>query len=137
MRRISASAVTASASASYDSDSRWRRHVGREIRHVLGQHVGASAQERERARALDQVDGRARARAIGDVASQIGDAVAFRVARCRGEPHRVVHQRRIHVAGAALALQRGELVGRGHGGDLLRERRSRARRSRTPLPRLG
>ena len=43
------------------------------------------------------------------------------IARRGDEPHRVLDQRRIDVAGAALALQRGELLGRGDGGDFLRD----------------
>ena len=54
------------------------QHVGREVGDVLGQHVVAAAQERERPRALDQVDRRARARAEREVAREVLDAVALR-----------------------------------------------------------
>ena len=53
------------------------QHVGRQVGHVLGQHVVAAAQEGERARALDQVDRRARARAEREVLREVGEAVAL------------------------------------------------------------
>ena len=94
------------------------QHVGREVAHVVRQHVVAAAQVRKRTRAFDQMDGRARACAERHVFREIDDAVAVGLARRRGEPHRILNERRIDVAVAALSLQRRELVGRGDGGDV-------------------
>ena len=49
--------------------------VGHEVGYVLGQHVVAAAQEGERPRGLDQVNGRTRAGAEGDVLGEIAEAV--------------------------------------------------------------
>jgi hypothetical protein len=87
------------------------QHVGHQVGHVLGQRVAAPAQEGEGARAFDQVDGRARAGAEGDVARLVGQAVPRRLARGRHQLHRVLDQRRVDVQLAALALQHGELLG--------------------------
>ncbi len=61
------------------------------------------------------MDGRARARAEGDVFGEVGDAVAIRMPGRRSKPHGVLNERRIHVGGPALALQRRDLLRRGHG----------------------
>jgi hypothetical protein len=96
------------------------QHVRREVGDVLRQHVRASAQERERAGALDQRDRRPGAGAERQVLAEVLDAVALGVARRVGELHRVLHQRGVDVALAALALQRVQLLGGGHRHDVAR-----------------
>src|SRR4029453_13037507 len=49
------------------------KYIGYQIRQVLGQDVGASAQERQRPRGLDEIDGSARSRAERYVLGQAGD----------------------------------------------------------------
>ena len=54
---------------------------------ILGEHVVAAADERERARRLHEADRPARAGAEGDVVVELGQAVLGRVAR-RGRERR-------------------------------------------------
>ena len=77
------SAETSSDSASYDSTSRWRMTSARHVEHVLGEDVLAAPDERERAAGEDQVDRRARARAVGDVARELGHPEARRACGSR------------------------------------------------------
>src|SRR4029453_16412446 len=90
------------------------KYIGYQIRHVLGQDVGASAQERQRPRALDEIDRSARARAERYVLGQAGDTVAIWIPRSGGEPHRVLLERRVHIDAPALVLKHAQLFGRGH-----------------------
>src|SRR5437867_5643040 len=70
-------------------------YVEREILDVLPRDVAATAEVGQRATSQDEVDRRARARAVADVLGHIADAVLGRVA-CRGrEPADVLQQRRI------------------------------------------
>src|SRR5215475_4824948 len=60
------------------------KYIGYQILHVLGQYVSASAQERQRPRALGEVDRGAGARAKGYVLGQAGDTVAIGIPRSGG-----------------------------------------------------
>ena len=95
-------------------------HIGDEVGHVLGQRVSAAAQERHCARAFDEMDGGTRARAEGDVARKVLEAVARGIAGGRHQLDRVMHKPGVHIALAAFGLQRQELLGRGSGADLRR-----------------
>ena len=90
------------------------QHVAAPAGHVLGQRIAAAAHEGQRARALDQPDGGARAGAEGQVLGEVGEAVALRPARRADQLDGVLDQRRVDVDLAALVLQLGELA---HAGD--------------------
>ena len=81
------------------------QHVGGEVAHVIGQHVVAAAQERERAGALDQVDRRARAGAVSDIGHGIFRADGLGVAGCGHDANGVFDQRGIDIDLGGLLLQ--------------------------------
>src|SRR4029434_914923 len=95
------------------------KYIGHQIPHVLRQNVGASAQESQRPRALDEIDRSARARAEGYVLTQAGDTVAIGIPRSGGEPHRVLLERRVHIDVPALALKHAQLFGGRHRDDIV------------------
>ena len=65
------------------------------------------------------MDGGAGAGAVGQVARQVGDAAARRVPSRRGELHRVLDERGVHIPASAFTLNRPKLLGRGHSSNLL------------------
>ncbi len=91
--------------------------VADKVGHVLGQHVGPAAHERQSAGRLHEVDRRARARAERKELRDVLESEALRVARRGGELHDVLGDRRVDEPAPALALQRAQLLGRGHRGD--------------------
>ena len=95
-------------------DEAMAQHVADQAGHVLGQRIAATAHEGQGARAFDQADGRARARAEGQVLGDVGELVALGAARRADQLDRVLHQRRVDVDLAAFLLQLGELA---HAGD--------------------
>src|SRR4051794_19442628 len=68
---------------------------------ILGEDVVATADERERARRLDEADRPARARTEGDVVLQVVPRSAGR----RGEIDRIADERRIHVDAEYRSLE--------------------------------
>src|SRR6266851_8057868 len=62
-------------------DDPMTQHIERQVLDVLPGHVATTAEIRERAAGEDEVDGRARARAIADVLRHVADAVLGRIPR--------------------------------------------------------
>ena len=71
--------------------------VERHVEHVLRQDVVAAAHEGQGPRGQDQVDRGARAGAEGEVALEVGQPEALRVAGRRREADRVLDERRVDV----------------------------------------
>src|SRR5216683_907020 len=69
------------------------QHIERQVLDVLPGHIATTAQIRERATGEDEVDGRARARAIADVLRNVADAVLGGIPGRRREPDDVLHER--------------------------------------------
>ena len=65
-------AATPSATASKESTSRWREHVGGDVEHVGGQHVVAAAQQGQRPGGGDEAERGARAGAVREPAGDVG-----------------------------------------------------------------
>ena len=90
------------------------QHVERHVQHVLGQRVVPAADEGERLRGQDQVDGRTWARAEGDVAPDLADAVLLGRPRRAHHAHRVLDERRVDVHRVHLSLEVSERLGGEH-----------------------
>ena len=88
--------------------------VHRERLEILGEHVVAAAHEGQRSRCLDEADRAARARAEGDVARQLGQAVACGLARGDRDLDRVADQGRVDVDVEDGPLQRLQVLQREH-----------------------
>src|SRR6266550_5200058 len=82
--------------------------IERKVHDVLTHHVAPSAQEGERSSREHEVDRGTRARAVRHVLGDVIDAVLRGLARRRGEPHDVLHQRRVHEDLVDFALKRDE-----------------------------
>ena len=90
------------------------QHVGGDVEHVLGQGVGAAAQQGQGPCPGDEPEARPRAGAVLDEIGEVGEAEVGRRPCGQDEVHRVVDDAAVDVHVIGGALQRDELLGVEH-----------------------